>query len=150
MSLIIHDRIDTKEVAPQGLQGAVCVDALDIGLQETPWGSKQKVMLIFELETEDSNGERFLLQKRYTKSLNEKSNLRKDLERWRGKPFNPDVLRDGFNLEAVIGIPAMIYVDHRETEKGTWAAVDSILPAPDLFLRPSGNYLRAASNGERT
>ncbi len=150
MTLIINDRTYTKELAPQGLQAAVCVDALDIGLQETPWGDKEKVMLIFELEAEDSNGERFLLQKRYTKSLNEKSNLRKDLERWRGKPFSSKTLQDGFNLENVIGIPAMLYVDHRETEKGTWADVDSILPAPDLQLQPSGNYQRAVTNGENS
>ncbi|MCH8549762.1 MAG: hypothetical protein LAT80_12895 [Balneolaceae bacterium] len=150
MTLIINEHIETRELAPSGLQAAVCVDAVDIGTHETPWGEKQKVMLIFELEAVDSKGDRFLLQKRYTKSLNEKSNLRKDLERWRGRPFNPRILKEGFNLENVVGIPAMLYIEHRETEKGIWANVDSILPAPDRPLVPSGNYKRAATTDENT
>jgi hypothetical protein len=37
--------------------------------------------------SQDSEDKHFVLVQRYTRSLNEKSNLRKDLERWRGSKF---------------------------------------------------------------
>ena len=142
MTLIISDKPTAQEVAPSGLQPAVCVDAIDIGEQSTPFGKKEQVMLIFELEATDSRDERFLLQKRYTKSLHKKSNLRQDLQRWRTREFKPDELQRGFNLKKVVGVTAMLHVQHKITDRGTWANVDSVMPAPEHQLQPSGNYKR--------
>ena len=146
MTLIINEKPQNTDLAPSGLQPAVCVDVRDLGTIETKFGDKQIVLLVLELEATSADGERYLLQKRYSKSLHPKSNLRKDLERWRGKPFTDEDLQYGFNLEKVVGVPSMIYVEHRETDRGTWAHIDSILPAPDLQLQPSGNYQRATES----
>lgn len=148
MTLIISDKPTAQEVAPSGLQPAVCVDAIDIGEQDSPWGPKEKVIIVWELEATDSRGERFLLQKRYTKSLHKKSNLRQDLERWRGREFKPEELQQGFNLKKVVGVTAMLHVQHKETERGTWANIDSVMPAPEVQLQPSGNYQRTTIAGE--
>ena len=142
MTLIINENTQNTDLAPSGLQPAVCIDVRDLGTIDTKFGKKQMVVLVFELEATNDNGGRYLLQKRYTKSLFQKSNLRKDLERWRGKPFTAEDLQYGFNLEKVIGITAMIYVEYQNTDRGKWANVDSILPAPELQLQPSGNYQR--------
>ncbi|MDZ7757224.1 phage replication initiation protein, NGO0469 family [Rhodohalobacter sp.] len=104
------------------------------------------VLLVFELEATNDNGDRYLLQKRYNKSLHPKSNLRQDLERWRTKPFTDEDLHYGFNLEKVIGITAMVYVEYKDTDRGKWANVDSILPAPELQLQPSGSYQRVTES----
>jgi len=143
MTLIINEKSKNTDLAPSGLQPAVCVDVRDLGTIETKFGDKQMVLLIFELEATNDHGDRYLLQKRYTKSLFEKSNLRKDLERWRGQPFQKETLARGFNLENVVGVPTMIYIEHRKTDRGTWAHVESLLPAPDLQLQPSGRYERS-------
>ncbi|REL37875.1 hypothetical protein DYD21_08840 [Rhodohalobacter sp. SW132] len=146
MTLIINEKSTKTDLAPSGLQPAVCVDCRDLGIIETKFGDKQMVLLVFELAATNEHGDRYLLQKRYTKSLHEKSNLRKDLERWRGQPFKKETLSRGFNIQKVVGVPAMIYVEHRKTDRGTWAHVESLLPAPDLQLEPSGRYERASES----
>lgn len=142
MTLIINEKTQNTDLAPSGLQPAVCVDVRDLGTINSKFGEKQMVLLVFELEATNDNGDRYLLQKRYTRSLHEKSNLRKDLERWRGKPFEKQTLLRGFNLEKVVGVTAMVYIEHTDTKRGKWANVDSILPAPELQLQPSGQYER--------
>lgn len=146
MTLIINEKPKNTDLAPSGLQPAVCVDCRDLGIIETKFGDKQMVLLVFELAATNDHGERYLLQKRYTRSLHKKSNLRAELERWRGQPFQKETLARGFNLEKVIGVPAMVYIEHRETDRGIWAHVESLLPAPDLQLQPSGKYERASES----
>ena len=146
MTLIINEKTQTTNLAPNGLQPAVCVDVRDLGTIETKFGDKQMILMVFELAATNEHSDRYLLQKRYTKSLHQKSNLRADLERWRGRSFQKKTLARGFNLEKVIGVPAMVYIEHRETDRGTWAHIDSILPAPDLQLQPSGGYQRATES----
>lgn len=102
------------------------------------------VLLIFELQVTNEQSDRYLLQKRHTKFLHKKLNLRKDMERWRGQPFQKEALARGFNLEDVVDIPAMICVEHRVTDRGTWSHVESLLPGSDLQLQPSGKYERVA------
>lgn len=143
MTLIINEKPQNTDLAPSGLQPAVCVDCRDLGTVETKFGDKQMILLVFELEATNDHGDRYLLQKRYTKSLHEKSNLRKDLQNWRGQPFQKETLARGFNLENVLNVPAMIYVQYKETPKGKWAHIESLLPAPDIQLQPSGRYERA-------
>ena len=137
MTLIINEKSQSTDIAPSGLQPAVCVDCRDLGTIETKFGDKQMILLVFELEATNDHGDRYILQKRYTKSLHKKSNLRTDLERWRGRPFQKETLARGFNLEKVVDVPAMIYVEHRDTDRGTWAHVESLLPAPEYRNRMS-------------
>jgi hypothetical protein len=92
MALIIQEDPNKFPLPPEGLHKAVCVDAVDLGELDTRFGSKHKLSLIFELEEVDQEGKRFIVGKRYTWSLNEKSNLRKDLERWLGRKFKSEEL----------------------------------------------------------
>jgi len=146
MSLVITETKNDYEVAPEGLQPAVCTDVVNLNMVETPWGEKHKCLLTFELTAEDSDGNRFIVSKRYTVSLNEKANLRKDLERWRGARYTSEELAEGVNLENLIGLAAMLNIQHNETEKRTYANIESILPPPEgtgyYGIKPSGEYTR--------
>lgn len=150
MPLVITEKEKDFPIPEEGLFNAVCVDAVALGEIETPWGPKQKVSLIFELDAEDENGNRYVVGKRYTQSLNEKSNLRKDLERWRNKKFKPQELKNGFDLESLIEVSCIVFISHNVTEKRTYANIDSILPPEKgeqgnpnwLETHPSGNYTR--------
>ncbi len=42
----------------------------------------------FELQATNAKGDHFILTKKYNKSLHPQSNLRKDLQQWRGAPFD--------------------------------------------------------------
>jgi hypothetical protein len=75
----------------------------------------------------EENGEQpFVLSKDYTLSLYEKANLRKDLESWRGKQFTEEELA-GFDISKLIGVPCLLSVVHKTTQKGkTFANISSV------------------------
>jgi hypothetical protein len=115
--------------APEGLHQAVCVDVVELGLVKTPWGEKEKVEIVWQLDAEnDETGKRFEVRKWYGLSLHEKANLRKDLECWRGRKFTKDELT-GFDLEKLIGANCQLQVIHNITDEGkTFANVQAIVP----------------------
>jgi hypothetical protein len=129
--------------APEGLHNGVCVDVIDEGLQQTAWGQKWKVALVWELDAHKEDGTRFSVRKRYTASLHEKSNLAKDLKSWRGRAFTAEEL-SGFDVEKVLGAPCKLLVQHTEKDGATYANVTAIMRAdPHGTLKPSGRYVRA-------
>ena len=148
--LIIREDPSLYPVPEEGLHAAVLVDAVDLGKLESPWGTKHKISLIFELETTDDEGRRYIVGKRFTRSLNEKSSLRKFLEKWRGnKKYTPDELQQGVDLESLVGLNATLFIVHNETEERTYANIESILPYKNkngevvLYdLLYSGDYIR--------
>ena len=155
MSLIIKEDPSEYPLCPDGLHGAVIVDAVDLGKQESPWGAKHKLSLVFETQIQDESGSPYILAKRYNWSLHEKSNLRKDLERLLGKKFSYEELLAGFDLEELIGTSCNILVVHNETDERSYANIESILPTKgkrgiivsDAF-EPSGDYERVINRPE--
>ncbi len=125
--------------APAGTHIARCYRFVDMGSHEQTFqgeskGLKRLVILSFELCNElmppDENGiERpFTVSKRYTWSMHEKANLRKDLESWRGKKFDEekDFGPDGFNVKKLLGVPATITVTHDESDGKTYTNITGI------------------------
>jgi hypothetical protein len=150
MSLVIKEENKQYPIPDEGIYDAVAVDVVDLGKISSPWGPKSKISIMWELDAEDENGNRYVVGKRYTKSLNEKSNLRQDLERWRNRKFKPQELKNGFDLESLIGVSAIVFISHNVTDKRTFANIESLLPpektkdgSPGWFTtRPSGQYTR--------
>ena len=148
--LIIKEDPSQYPVPEEGLHSAVLVDAVDVGTVDTPWGPKQKVSLIFELQTTDEEGRNFIVGKRFTRSLNEKAALRKFLEKWRGAKYSPAELAEGVDLENLIGMSATLFIVHNETDERIYANIESVLPYKNpvsgevayFALKPSGNYTR--------
>jgi hypothetical protein len=123
----------TYAPAPAGVHQAVCVDVVDMGLLEVTFNGKtktqHKVRIAWQIdEIDPERAERFLVQKRYTLSLHEKANLRKDLESWRGKAFSDDDLSKGFDIEKLIGVNAFMNVVHVIKGDKTYANVAAIMP----------------------
>jgi hypothetical protein len=144
--------------APVGLHRAVCVDVQDLGVQDSAWGAKHKVRLVWQIELLDPAGRRFELARKYTLSLHERAALRQSLESWRGKKFTDSELRAGFDLEKLIGVNCQLQATHDTGEDGvTYANVQTVLPpvkgmtrlVPDAFVRlkdrtPMGTGARRA------
>ncbi len=106
-----------------GMHVARCYGIVDLGTHDNthpqaPTGAKtRKVMLFFELVNElMEDGRPFVVNKRYTASLNEKSILRKELESWRGKAFTNEELA-GFNLKNILNAPGMVNLVAKENKK---------------------------------
>ena len=129
--MAIIARTNKKEFtpAPEGLWPAVCADVVDLGIQKTPWGDAHKVELRWFLEEKDPKTQKaFMLFKRYTLSLHEKSNLRRELETWRGRKFTSEEL-EGFDLEKLLGVNCQLQVIHNIKDEGeTYANVQAIVP----------------------
>lgn len=116
---------------PQGVHQAVCVDVVDMGNLEVVWnGTKKvqhKVRIVWQVEELMDDGKPFLVQKRYTASLHEKAQLRKDLESWRGRAFTEDELKS-FDLERLLGVNALLNVVQATRDGKTFANVTAVMP----------------------
>jgi hypothetical protein len=130
--------------APQGVHQAVCVDVVDLGMVESNFNGEKKlqhkVKVVWQInELNEETGRRYVVSKRYTASLHEKSSLRKDLQSWRGRPFTPEELR-GFDLDILIGldpngsrvgreINCQINLVHKTLDDGRiFANVEALMP----------------------
>ncbi len=127
---------------PQGVHAAVCVDVADKGVVETPWGPKHKISIVWELEAKMPDGKPFLASKWYTAALNDKSNLFKDLQSWRGKAFTPEEL-NGFDVEKVIGASCQLVIVHAAKKDGSVRGNVTAIVKADRKVNPSGTFVRA-------
>lgn len=128
---IIAKEEKTYEAIPTGTQQAVCAMVCDIGTHIGDYQGKQikrrQVVVIWQLDEKkkegDFAGEPFQVSKFYTLSLDQKANLRKDLESWRGRPFTAEELQ-GFDLENLIGANCMLnLIEEKEKVK-----ISAIMP----------------------
>jgi len=148
MPIIARDTRKPFTPAPEGVHQAVCVDVVDRGRIQTKYGEQHKVDLRFELNllSPDGNGtRRFLVQQRYTLSLNEKANLSVDLETWRGRRFT-QAEREGFDLETLVGVNCQASIVHNVgTDGRVFANINAIVPLGKGMAKmsPSREYVRA-------
>jgi hypothetical protein len=127
------------ELVPQDQHVARCVMITDIGTQPSDnpkYAAKHQCILGFEMPKvlqvfdEEKGEEPAMLSKFFTVSLHEKSNLRVQLENWRGRAFTEQEL-EGFDIESVIGAPCMLQVIHKQGQDGSVKAViNTIMKLP--------------------
>jgi hypothetical protein len=103
----------TFKPAPEGLWDGVCIDVVDKGIVPTEWGPKHKVQFrwVVNAEPKRNDGKPHMVSMSYPISMDERSNLRKMLELWRGRKFTPEELKK-FDLETVLHAPCQIQVAH--------------------------------------
>lgn len=133
--IIIKGNTETKrEIVPSGTHIARCYSMIHIGTVEWEWQGEtkysNKIRLSFELPNEmrDFGGEDkpMVISKEYTLSLHEKSNLRRDLEGWRGKVFNSKEL-SSFDITNLISKECNISIIHKTSKSGNeFAQIGSI------------------------
>jgi hypothetical protein len=120
---------------PAGTFSAVCYRFLDLGTQDTTFQGKpkqqHKVLIGWEVDEKMDDGRPFTISNRYTWSMSEKANLRKDLESWRGLAFKEsDFGPGGFNVKRLLGAPCMLTVVHTEKDGKTYANIRAISKLP--------------------
>lgn len=115
---------------PAGMHQAVCVDVIDNGVVENKQYNKKqlKVTLRWQVSEQMDDGRPFIVQRRYTNSLDPKAALRQDLESWRGRKFTPEE-EAGFDLERLLHVNCMLNVVHQTGQDGAvWARVAAVTP----------------------
>jgi len=135
------------ENCPAGNHIAVCIRVIDLGTQETTYNGEKKkahqIQLVWEVDSDDgvvmADGRPFIVNsRRYTWSMHEKANLRKDLTSWRGKPFADSDFGDGgFDIRKLLGCGCMLNVIHNESGDKTYANVGSIATLPKKLATPN-------------
>lgn len=128
---------------PPGTYAARCVRLVDLGTVVSEFQGERKaarkVLVAFEIvdeETRRDDGQPFVLSKRYTRSLHEKSALRRDLAAWRGRDFTAEELR-GFDLAAILNTPALVTVSHSEKDGRTFTNLAAITKPPRGMAVPA-------------
>jgi hypothetical protein len=146
MSLTAKDKGPSVEPVPAGVHVAVCYGVVDLGTQFNPKFNKhaRKVLVLWELPQCRADFERDgqkqnlprAISQRYTLSLSEKANLRRDLESWRGRKFSAQEL-NGFDLQAILGAPCQLQIVHEQGKEGRpFAAIAAIMALPKGATRP--------------
>jgi hypothetical protein len=126
--------------APSGTFPAICIRVIDMGTQRTDYQGdvkmQHKILLQFEIQADKedaefrmSDGRPFVISKRYTASLHEKSAFRKDLISWRGRDFSEDEL-SAFDVGNVLGKPCMLNVVHTTKDGKNYANIGSLMKLP--------------------
>lgn len=130
MPTVAKDSPSTFEQAPTGMQQAVCVFVNDIGNQMQTFAGEEKILhkvvVTWELSEAKANGEPFLVSRFYTLSLNEKANLRKDIESWRGRVFTDAEIEEGFDIERLVGANCFLNITTNDKGKSVIAAVNPL------------------------
>lgn len=131
-----------RELAPEGVHNAVLVQFIDLGTQPSnnpDWEAKRQCQLAFELVDQKTKDGRAIVEyKQYTYSDSSKGNFMKDLKAWLG-------IKDGnFDMDEALGKPAMITIQHKVTEKGTFANITNVGGVPKgLKVRKPTEPLRS-------
>ena len=153
MAFIVKGSDATFTPAPAGTHNAVCVDVVDLGMQQTSFGEKHRCRFVWEIdELRPEHGDRFLVFATMNVSLHESSTMGKLLRSWRGRDFTAEEMK-GFDVENVVGAPCMLSVVHNEGTNGnTYANVNSATPLPRGLapLKPSGDYERQKDREEES
>lgn len=132
MPIIVRKKVgQNREQAPEGLHQAVCCDVHEPFMEKNKFrdgAAQEKTRIVWQIDQLGENGKPIEIAKKYTMSLHEKSNLRKDLESWRGKKFTEQEIM-GFDLEQLLGANCQLQVTHDIKDDGsTWANVQAIVP----------------------
>jgi hypothetical protein len=144
MSIIVTDSGSSDFTPhPEGQWAARCIDVVDMGWVRTDYGPKYKIRVVFycgETETKEIEGEKrtfpLTVVGFFTASLNEKANLRKFLESWRGRPFLIEEAAR-FDMEKMLDATALIQVAHNKAANGkVYANITSIMRLPSAMSAP--------------
>lgn len=136
MSMIAKDS-GNSSIPPleAGVYSAIGSMLIDLGVQvsEKFGKSQRKFRLFWNIVGEEIelNGEKYprQLSKEYSFSLGEKSNLRKDLQAWRGKAFTEEELQ-GFALVNILNKGCQLQILNEEKNGKTYNNIAAIMALP--------------------
>lgn len=130
--IITTDSSSTFTPCPAGSFPARCCRIIDMGTQEVEFQGEtkhqRKVLIQFEVldpDTFTDDGKPYMVGKRYTASLHEKSILRHHLEAWRGAKFTDAEVRR-FDLAGILGKTALLSVVHETKGDRTFANIAAV------------------------
>ena len=123
----------------EGQHAVACVDVVNLGTKvETFPGAEprevDKAALVFASGERQDGGALTIITVEMTLSMNEKANMRKFLESWRGKSYTAEQAEKGVPLHKLQGQVALVSVEHIITKAGRrFAKIKSVSPLPEAM-----------------
>lgn len=163
MSIYATNDTPQREIINAGNHVAICYSIVHIGTHMKSYlGSDEKpvneVTITFELPNKrkefDGVEKPMVIGKTYTLTLDERGNLRKDLQSWLGRNLTDDEVADGFDLAQMLGKSCLLNIIHGMSKKNTaFAKISNVsplvegMPEPERF-NPFIEYSVANHNPE--
>ena len=120
---------------------AVCVDVIDHGVQDTPWGNHPRISLAFETDRKDENGNPKFLIRTFNNYAYSRSALTEAIKNWLGLDIS-GVNKD-YDLEECFGTQATLRAVETVGASGKkYLKIEEINPAGAVCVQASGNYER--------
>lgn len=139
--------IQQRELIPAGNYVAVCYKMLQIGTVDNTFqgvvSKKPMIRIGWELSDElkvwkeGEAAKPYVIDKEYNLFMTDKSNLRKDLQSWRGAAFTDKEATD-FDITKLVGAPCLLNIIHKINEAGTrtYEQIAGITPLPKSTPKP--------------
>lgn len=112
--------------APADVHNAVCIGVYDLGTQQTNFGSKRQLLILWELDSQKDSGHNYVVSRKYGMSLHQKAEFRKLLESWAGRKVTPEEEQNGFDASTLAGKPCAVQIIHNESNGNTYANVGAV------------------------
>ena len=133
MGVVVAKKIYEKP--EEGQYVAVLADVVDLGMQETQHGMKDRLALVWVLDALNSEGYNFQVRQTFTKSLHENAMLTKAIKQITGSIPNVNE----FDTEPLIGTTRILHIEHNANAKGdVFANVALIQRTKDVMEIPEG------------
>lgn len=135
---------------PEGQFAACCIDIIEHFGVETKFGTKDRIQLRFYTgEQGTASGSKgseqvdIWIDHFCNRSFHPESSLRRFLEAWRGRKFSHEEAQ-GFDIEKLIGVNALVQIGHNETERKTYANIVAVMALPKAMqpTQPPEDYVR--------
>ncbi len=131
------------EPIPEGVHIGVCIGVYDLGEHYSQAYNNNAKKLLVQWELPDvcdtENNKPRLISRRYTSSLHEKSQLRKDLQAWRGKAFTPKELA-GFDVSNLLGKACQMQITHHIEGAKTYSRITALMSLSKGMQPPRATY----------
>ena len=120
--VVIKDKV--YEQMSEGLHNVIITKYDDLGLQETQFGTKDRVRIVFEAQDQKDSktGEAINVFMTATKSLHSKSALGKLLATLK-IPAGAE-----FDMDDLVGVKCQVVIQHKESEGKTYANISTVIP----------------------
>ena len=122
----------------KGEHNGFCVDVVNLGDQETEFGLKHQIKLVWEIEERKKSGYRFNVGRKCNVSFYDKSTLVGILESWLDRKLNEEEKTLEFVL-SLKGKQARLKLGHKPYNGVTIADLKKVLPAV-ATVNPSNEY----------
>lgn len=142
-----HDAGGGFEPHREGQYAMVCVDVVDLGVNVEVFPGQEprevaKVALVFASGERQEDGSLTLVTTEMTNSANEKANLRRFIEAWRGKSYSAEQIAAGLPIGKLWSQPALVSIEHVTTRKNKkFAKIKSISQVPTGVAAPDGKVV---------